>query len=126
MPIGDGNLKKFMSRHKQLKGQFEEFHKEHPEVYKAFVKFTFDRISRGFKAYSAYAVIEQVRWHFARVGGDGMNEFKINNNFRPFYARKFMAEYDEHKFYFETRSQTSRFTPAKHPGTITPAQAKNV
>jgi hypothetical protein len=117
-------IKHSKTRHKQLREQFLQFDREHPEVYQYVVKFTFDRINRGFKQYSVYAVIEQVRWHLARVGGDGLNEFKINNNFRPFYARKFMNEHPEFEGFFETRAQTSRMHPAKYPGTTTPAQVK--
>ena len=97
-----------MNRCDQLRGECERFHAAHPEVWEHFVRFTFDRISKGFKHYSAYAVFERIRWEMSNVGGNGLDEFKLNNNYRPFYARRFMKMYPEHDGFFRTREQTSK------------------
>ena len=97
------------TRHDQIKYQVEAFHKKHPEVWDLFVKFTFDRINRGFKNYSVNGIFERIRWDVGNVGGDGVTEFKIGNNHRPFYARRFMRMYPEHDGFFRTRIQKSQF-----------------
>ena len=45
------------TRHDQMKDQVEAFHEKHPEVWDLFVKFTFDRIKRGFKNYSVNGIL---------------------------------------------------------------------
>ena len=94
-----------MSRYDELHEAVIEYHKEHPEVWKAFVRFTFDRINHGREHYSVNGVFERIRWEFGAKYAE--NEFKINNNHRPFYARRFMKMYPEHEGFFRTREQTS-------------------
>jgi hypothetical protein len=96
------------NRHEQLEAEAVAFHRENPEVWRLFVHFTLDRIRHGFKHYSAYAIMERVRWE-TDAGDD--SGFKVNNNIRPFYARWFMTTYPAHKGFFRTRHQTSREAP---------------
>jgi hypothetical protein len=99
------------SRLDELKEQAQQFHKDHPEVWDNFVKFTFDRIQKGYKNYSVYSIMERIRWDMS-IGGDGLTEFKINNNIRPFYARRFMKLYPECSGFFRIREQKSACKPA--------------
>ena len=102
-----------MTRHEQLKIACIEFHKAHPEVWQMFVRFTFDRISRGFKNYSVNAIFERIRWETDTVRNDD-SQFKLNNNYRAFYARAFMKKYPEHEGFFRLREQISKSLPATH------------
>ena len=80
------------TRYDEMLEQANQYHTDHPEVWDAFVQFTFDRIKKGYKNYSVYSIMERIRWDMGNVGGDGITEFKIGNNHRPFYARWFMEQ----------------------------------
>jgi hypothetical protein len=92
----------------EMRSQVEVFHAEHPQVWDLFVEFTMDRINKGFVNYSAKAIFERIRWEVDSVGGDGTYEFKLNNNWPSFYARRFMRMYPKYIGFFKTRRQTSR------------------
>ena len=100
-----------MTRYDQMREQCNEFHEQHPEVWDMFVKFTFDRINRGFTNYSVNGIFERIRWETAEADVSG-NKFKLNNNYRPFYARRFMKMYPSHDGFFRTRKQTSKHDDA--------------
>lgn len=105
----------------QMKQAVIEYHRTHPEVWDLFVKYTFDRINQGFKNYSVNGVFERIRWHKGNVGGDGHSEFKIGNNHRPFYARRFMKMYPQHDGFFRTRIQKSAFDSPLGSGEVRPS-----
>ena len=44
----------------------------------------------------------------------------INNNYKPFYARRFMACYPQHEGFFRTRKQTSEDKDATNLPELTP------
>ncbi len=101
-----------MNRNEQLRAECQTFHDEHPKVWELFARFTFQRINIGFKHYSVNAVFEAIRWEADEVGGDGQSTFKLNNNYRAFYARRFMRMNPEHAGFFRTRRQTSELEDA--------------
>lgn len=85
----------------RLKEQWWEFHKENPQVYKLFEKFTFQVIDAGFENYSANAIFERIRWHTdieTRGGG-----FKLSNNHRAYYARYFHDQNPYFDGFFRTK-----------------------
>ena len=94
------------SRLDEMREQVQRFHENNPDVWRLFCGFTFDRINLGFKNYSANAIFKRIRWE-KDVGGDGAVQFKLNNNYRAFYARRFMKAYPEHDGFFRTREQIS-------------------
>jgi hypothetical protein len=98
------------TRRQQLLEQFKRFNKEHPEVWKLFVRFTKDRIAQGFEHYSSDAICHRVRWETDQPTYDKDKEFKLNNNFTAFYARRFHRRYPEHDGFFRTRRQISKDT----------------
>ena len=100
------------SRHEEVREQCAKFHNEHPRVWVLFVKFTRNRIRRGFKNYSVSAIFERVRWETDQADTKGGVIFKINNNYKPFYARRFMKVYPEHDGFFRTRAQITKRRPA--------------
>ena len=79
---------------------FDQYHKEHPQIYKAFIKYALQAKQKGFDNYSAKSLFEIIRWH-TPIKADGV--FKINNNFAPDYARKMMDEYESFKGFFRVR-----------------------
>jgi len=95
------------TRYDEMLLEWSRFHDAHPEVWKLFKRFTFDRIERGFRHYGAGAIMERVRWETSAGADPELEEFKINNNHRAFYARFFMGYYPEHEGFFRLREQTS-------------------
>lgn len=87
------------------KARFSAFHAEHPEVYDLFVHFTYSRIYAGFDHYSAYAIMNRVRWETDAGDNEFEDGFKINNNHIPFYARMFADHHPEHGDFFRMREQ---------------------
>ena len=109
------------TRQDEMREQVKEFHKAHPEVWELFKKFTFEMIGKGFKHYGAqHGIFSRIRWEID-AGGDGSGEFKINNNYSAFYARRFMKTYPEHDGFFRTREQTSGEVAATHLPELTPS-----
>lgn len=107
------------SRRDEIKAQCVAFHELHPEVWQMFSQFTHEVIRRGFRNYSCNAIFERIRWE-KDVGGDGQNQFKLNNNYRAFYARRFMRMYPQHDGFFRTREQTSDDAPPTDLPPLTP------
>ena len=93
------------SRLEQMRRECTKFHKAHPELWALFVGFAFDKIRLGHKHYGAKAVMERVRWETS--AGDSSPEFKVNNNFPSFYARRFSKAFPDHEDFFRTRVQKS-------------------
>jgi hypothetical protein len=83
--------------------RFAEIDAANPEVWRLFVRFTFELIHRGFAHYSADAVLHRVRWETAAALEDDRT-FKINNNWSAFYARKFHDHYPKHDRFFRLRA----------------------
>ena len=81
---------------------------KHPEVWRMFTELAFEAIRVGFKSYSAAVIFEVIR-HMKNMGGDGVTCFKLNNNYRAFYARAF------HK---SSRSTKAFSEPASKPAQI--------
>jgi len=100
------------TRLQEMKEQAKAYDKKHPEVWEKFCEYSFDRISKGYRNYSVNAIFERIRWDLSNVGADGITAFKIGNNFRAFYARRFMKMYPEHEGFFRTRIQKSASMPA--------------
>jgi hypothetical protein len=89
----------------KLKDEFDKFHNENPNVWKLFVKFTFDVINTGRKNYSVNAVFERIRWHTDIETTS--KPFKLSNNHRAYYARYFHEKYPEYDGFFRTKQLRS-------------------
>ena len=100
------------TRQEEMKEQVQAFHEENPIVWEWFKKFTFEVIHRGFNNYSVNAIFERIRWEqdITRLPKGYVipsYKFKLNNNYRAFYSRKFMKSFPKHDGFFRTRKQTS-------------------
>ena len=80
--------------------EFLEYHTTNPHLYEAFKQVAFDAMNMGFSRYGANGIFEIIRWKRAERGDD---EFKINNNFAPLFARLFTNEYPHHEGFFRMR-----------------------
>lgn len=76
-----------------------DFIERNPHQYELFNRFAWELLNRGYKTLSAYLIFERMRWETAVTSDE---EFKVNNNYRPYFARKWM---DDHKMpgVFRTR-----------------------
>lgn len=108
------------SRFDEMRQQCSEFHKANPQVWNHFVLFTNQIISKGFANYSVNAIFERIRWEMD-AKSTGENQFKINNNYRAFYARRFMKMYPQHSGFFRTREQVSESLDPTNLPPLTPS-----
>lgn len=93
------------SRREQLESAAYKFHSVHPVVWVLFLRFTRNRIAKGFKHYSARAIFHRIRWETSFPTYEPGKDFKLNNNHSPFYARWFHETCPEHDGFFRTRHQ---------------------
>jgi hypothetical protein len=92
-----------------MRAAVNDFHRLHPEVWTLFERFALEAASTGRRRFGVAAVWERLRWETA-VNPDyaSHGEWKLNNNYRAFYARRFMRAHPEHAGFFATRRQTSK------------------
>lgn len=97
-----------MSRYQQMYEDCLTFHRTHPEVWDLFARFALELLRSGRKRIGAGAIWERIRWE-TMVNPDyaDRKEFKLNNNFRAFYARRFERMYPGYEGCFEKRRQIS-------------------
>jgi len=80
---------------------FNTYDKQNPEIWMLFKKFANEaKYDKKFKNYSANGIFELIRWQTSIQGNDG---YKVNNNYRPDYARKMMEQYPAFKDFFRVR-----------------------
>src|SRR5690606_38342079 len=90
----------------KMERDFEKYHAENPQVFRLFHMYASEVKARGYKRFSANAIFERIRWHMnIETKGD---EYKLNNNYRAFYARKLMVEVPGFEGFFEIREQISK------------------
>ena len=88
--------------HTKSEKSFVDFHRRNPHVYDMFKRFAYEAIRAGRKTLSVSLLIERIRWEvmLTTASYDG---FKINNNHKPYYARKFMQDHRQYKDIFKVR-----------------------
>ena len=89
------------------KKEFLEFHENNPRVYQLFCYFADKVIKAGHNKYSAEAIFNQIRWYTTVETNDG--EYKINNDYKPYYSRMWMKQKGIDLFY--TRSSIADYEP---------------
>jgi len=87
-----------------LEKQFIAFHRENPHVYDKLVELAFMLKERRHKKIGIAMLFEQLRWLHALETSD-MSGFKLNNNYRAFYARMIMGRNPALEGFFEIRAQ---------------------
>lgn len=90
-----------LDEHESLKEKWWAWHKENPQIYELFERFTMDAIRKGHKRLSAWLIVNRIRWEtMVETTGE---DFKISNDFIAYYARLFMALHPEHDGFFKTK-----------------------
>jgi hypothetical protein len=96
-----GDIPQVADTKAQMYQKFLDFDAENPKIWDMFCLFSQQLIHAGWDRYSADAILHRVRWETAVRGVN--DQFKINNNYSAFYARKFREHYPEYEEFFETR-----------------------
>lgn len=92
-----------------IRERFISFHKDNPEVYELFERFTFQAIECGVSRLGARLIYERIRWEViistkgAGYSAESKKILKLNDNFIAWYARLFMAKNRKHLGLFELR-----------------------
>lgn len=82
----------------------EQYDKDHSDIWIEFEKIALNLIDRGIKHYGAKAIFEIIRyWRTIKKIED--KDFKVNNNYTQYYAKKFMNKYPEYDGFFEIRER---------------------
>jgi len=87
-----------------LKEQFDQFDKDHPQIWAEFCKRVEDIWQRGIRHYSADAILHILRYH-SIVSGKDAEDWKINNSYSAYYARKWQSKNPDRSDFFSTRIQ---------------------
>ncbi len=95
-----------VTRYEKVRRQWWEFHQANDAVYGSLRQISLDLRRRGRERYGISGVFEVMRWHRAMSTTD--QDYKINNNYKPFYARLLMRQEPELVGFFELREQTSQ------------------
>jgi hypothetical protein len=83
--------------------RFDEFHREHPEVYRLIVRLCRKLRHAGRTHYSIDAILHRVRWHYDVNAKRPGEPFKLNDHFTSRYARLVMRQEPDLSDFFETR-----------------------
>lgn len=77
------------------------YHEQNPHIYDLFEKFAMQAIISGKKHLGAKMIVERIRWYTDVEAKN--DQFKINNNMTPFYARLFEENRPQYKGFFRKR-----------------------
>ena len=84
----------------QAQERFDKFNEAHPEVLRELRTLAVQMKRRGFESYSIMTLYGAARYRLSLESGE---DFKLNNNYMPFYARRLMETTPELRGFFETR-----------------------
>jgi len=88
----------------RIEAKFLEFHRDNPFVYSYLVKRARQAKSKGFDNYSINSLFEILRWHTNIETRNSV--FKLNNNYRSYYARMIMRKEPDLKDFFHIRKNS--------------------
>lgn len=102
---------------RSLLDRFRKFDLENPDVYSKFVGLSTTMAKKGRTAYSAWAIINKIRWdHDIETEGD---VFKISNDFIGLYARKLILNQPAMLVFFDIKPmKRERSTSAERKARI--------
>lgn len=89
-----------------LEEEFRLFHDNNPHVYAALRELALDLVRRGVRRYSIAGLFEVLRYQRSLATDDPASAFKLNNDYRSFYARELMRREPRLAGFFELRTQT--------------------
>lgn len=82
---------------------YKEWDAANPHFYPLFERFSLQLAQRGHRTISSKLIFERIRWEsLIRTIPTG-DDYKLNNNYTPIYARRFMRDHPEYEGFFRTR-----------------------
>lgn len=87
-------------RHESHFQRFAKFHASNPHVYSLLVRLCRSIRQRGLAQYSIGGIFEVARYMHGQTHGD---KYKLNHNFRAYYARLIMVRESDLTGFFNTR-----------------------
>lgn len=85
-----------------LTNKFNQYHRDNPQVYELFKRFTFMAIKRGHNRLSAWMIANRIRWETS-IETFSVDEYKISNDYIALYARMFMRDHPEYDGFFKIK-----------------------
>ena len=81
--------------------KYKEWDARNPQFYPLFCQFTSQLLERGWANIGVALIFERIRWESmtTTVG----EPFKLNNNYKSIYARRFMRDFAQHDGCFRLR-----------------------
>ena len=95
------------TRNDQLEKEFKRFHEKNPQVYAEFERRALEEKRRGHTRLSAGMLVRQIRAD-RRLKTESADGFKVNQNFSPYFALKFLGKHPEFKTLFKFRVKLSK------------------
>jgi len=89
-----------------IEATFWKFHEENPTIYILFNRFAFEAATANRGLFGVAAIFERIRW-FTTVETRG-DMYKLNNNFRAYYARLWMRNNPDYDGFFRVRVLRAR------------------
>lgn len=84
--------------------KFERFHELNPQVFTALEAMTRQLVNRGRRKIGIKMLFEVLRWNYYMETADPNSDFKINNNYAPYYSRLLIEKHPEWADVFELRT----------------------
>ena len=89
--------------------RFQTFHERNPQVFSALESMTQEMYQRGRKRIGINMLLEVLRWNYYMKTDDPNSDFKINNNYAPYYARLLIEKHPEWCDLFQLREMRSKW-----------------
>lgn len=83
--------------------RFDEFNRRNPQVYQTLEDMAKALINKGRRKIGINMLLEVLRWNYYMSTDDPNSDFKINNNYAPYYARLLIKNNPDWEKVFELR-----------------------
>lgn len=83
--------------------RFVKFHTANPHIFECLKRMALALKQAGYKRWGMRNLWEKLRYDLAIEASRGMEVYKLNDHFPPFYARLLMRDVPELKGFFEIR-----------------------
>lgn len=85
-----------------MQAKFDKFHADNPLVFQKLLEICLDLYEQGFRRCAIGLVYERARWlHYLQTTD---HDYKLSNNYKPFYSRLLMAADSRLQWFFVIRT----------------------